>query len=227
VLRCPSRFGTDLPLLALTRGTRLGPYETWAAAQIPSTLKIVFYPTGLGDPIALDRGPIDLTDVTIKWFANSSRVLYCGREPTMPSRCYAQDIRGGSPAPVTPDEVTDAVLDGDDRTLLMRRSDGSFQMMPIGGTPVDAKGFTPGDRLLTWTADRSGVVVSDVGAAPAKVGLVDPASGRRSRLKELAPPDRAGVTEVSDVYWLPNASGYVYSYQHEIGQLYVVSGWQH
>ena len=98
-------------------------------------------------------------------------------------------------------------------------------MMPIGGTPVDAKGFTPGDRLLTWTADRSGVVVSDVGAVPAKVGLVDPASGRRSRLKELAPPDRAGVTEVSDVYWLPNASGYVYSYQHEIGQLYIVTGW--
>jgi len=75
-------------VIRLGPGSSLGvsPDGTWAAAQIPSTLKIVFYPTGLGDPIALDRGPIDLTDVTIKWFANSSRVLYCGREPTMPSR---------------------------------------------------------------------------------------------------------------------------------------------
>ena len=215
-------------VIRLGPGSSLGvsPDGAWAAAQVPSTLKIVFYPTGLGEPIVLDRGPIDLTDVTIGWFTNSSRVLYCGREPSMPSRCYVQDIRTGSPAVVTPDGVTAAVLNKDDRTLLIRRTDGSFQVMPIGGTPVDAKGFTAADHLLTWTADRSGVVVSDVGAIPAKIDLVDPSSGRRSRLKELAPPDRTGVIEVSDVYWLPDGSGYAYSYQHEIGQLFVVSGWQ-
>ena len=98
--------------------------------------------------------------------------------------------------------------------------------MPIGGTPVDAKGFNAEDHPLTWTADQKGVVVSDVTALPAKIDLVDPSSGRRTRLRELAQPDRAGVIGVFNVYWLPDGSGYAYSYQHEIGQLFVVSGWQ-
>jgi hypothetical protein len=59
-------------------------------------------------------------------------------------------------------------------------------VLKIGGTPVDAKGFTAGDLLLTWNADASGVVVADVGTLPARVDLVDPWSGRRTRLKDLA-----------------------------------------
>ena len=80
----------------------------------------------------------------------------------------------------------------------------------MGEGPVDAKGFTAADVLLTWNAGATGVVVADVGTLPARVDLVDPRSGRQVRLKELAPPDRSGVTAVGDVHWLPDGRGYAY-----------------
>jgi len=214
-------------VVRLGPGSALGlsPDGDWVAAQVPSTQKMVFYPTGVGDPAVLDRGPIDLTQYSVEWFTNSARVLYCGRERSTPSRSYAQDVKGGSPAVVTPDDVTAAVLAGDDRTLLIR-SGGRFQILKMGGTPVDAKGFTAGDQLLTWNADASGVVVSDISTLPARIDLVDPWSGRRTQLKELAPPDRSGVVNLGEVHWLPDGRGYVYSYTHEVDRLFIVNGWQ-
>jgi serine/threonine protein kinase len=203
----------------------LSPDGAWAAAQVPSTQKIIFYSTGVGETVVLDRGPIDLTRFAIEWFTNGSRVLYCGREPSTPARCYAQDMKGGSPEVVTPDDVTAALLAGDDRTLLIRRGD-RFQILKIGETAVDARGFTVADHLLTWNAGATGVVVADTSALPARVDQVDPWSGRRTRLKELAPPDRSGVTGIGHVHWLPDGRGYTYFYQHTVDRLFVVTGWQ-
>ena len=214
-------------VVRLGPGSALGlsPNGAWAAAQIPSTLKMLFYPTGLGDPISLDRGPIDLTTFSLEWFSNSERVLYCGREASAPSRCYAQNIRSGPPVAVTPDGVTGAWLASDDRTLLIRRTTGGHQLLPMGGTPVDARGFAPGDRPLTWTADRRGVVVADLGPLPARIDVVDPWSGRRAPLKELTPPDRSGVVRIENVSWHADGRGYAYSYMREVDQLFVVTGW--
>ena len=214
-------------VVRLGPGTSLGlsPDGEWASAHIPSTQKVVFYRTGVGEPVVLDRGPIDLTRFAVEWFTNGARVLYCGREPSAAARCYAQDIKGGPPAVVTPDDVTAAVLARDDRTLLMRRGD-LFQILKMPGTPVDARGFTAGDELLTWNADASGVVVADTRVLPVRVDLVEPWSGRRTLLKELAPPDRSGVTGVGYLHWLPDGRGYAYVYTHAVGQLFIVSGWQ-
>jgi serine/threonine protein kinase len=214
-------------VVRLGPGTALGlsPNGAWAAAHVPSTQQIVFYPTGVGETVPLDRGPIDLTRYAVEWFSNNARVLYCGRQPSTAPRCYAQDIRGGSPAVVTPDDVTAAVLAGDDRTLLIHRSE-SFQVLKLGGTPVDAKGFRAGDQLLTWNADGSGVVVADVSSLPARVDLVDPWSGHRTQLQELAPPDRSGVVGLMNVHWLPDGRGYAYSYQQQTDRLFIVSGWR-
>jgi hypothetical protein len=208
-------------------GTSLGlsPDSAWAAAQIPSTLQMVLYPTGVGEPVRLDSGPIDLTRIAVEWFSNSRRLMYCGRGRGAPARCYAQDVTGGPPAVVTPDDVTSAVLAGDDRTLLMQRGD-QFQVMTIGGTPIDAKGFAAADRLLTWNSEGRAVVVADNSTMPAGIDLVDPWSGSRRRLRVLAPPDRTGVVRIDHVHWLPDGRGYVYSYQREEGQLFIVSGWR-
>ena len=146
-------------------GTALGlsPDGRLAAAHIPSTQKMVFYPQASAIPsCSTGAQEIDLTRFAVEWFTNSARVLYCGRERGSASRCYAQDVKSGPPVAVTPDDVTDAVLAGDDRTLLIHRGE-SFQVMRMGEGPVDAKGFTAADVLLTWNAGATGVVVADVG----------------------------------------------------------------
>ena len=91
---------------------------------------------------------------------------------------------------------------------------------------MNARGFTVRDELLTWNADGRGVVVADIGTLPGRIDLVDPRSGQRTTLKDLAPPDRSGVVRIANVHWLADGRGYAYAYQYQIGQLFIVSDWQ-
>jgi hypothetical protein len=66
--------------------------------------------------------------------------------------------------------------------------------------------------------------VSDDSTVPARLERVDLSTGQRALLRELAPPDRAGVTTVSASQWLDDGRGYVYAYGRELSALFVVSG---
>jgi WD40 repeat protein len=202
----------------------LSPDARWAAAQIPSSLKLVLYPTGTGDVVTLEPR-IDLTQRQVRWFSNSAKVLYCGRRDGQPSRCYAREISGGTAVAVTPDDVTDAIAASDDRTLLIRRGSGAMQVMTIGGgAPADVKGFAPDDTLLAWTPDGAGVIVTKQAEVPAPVDRVDPVTGARTHLKDLGPPDRTGVNQIESVNWLAGGPGYVYAFARQLSQVFIVRG---
>jgi hypothetical protein len=127
-------------------GEGLSPDAKWVVGLIPSTLKLVVYPAGPGDPVWLERGKIDLTGYDVKWFSDSTRVLYCGASRRRPPAATRRTSKAVRPLPVTPDDVTAAVMAGDDRTLLLQRTSGAFQMMTIGGGALaDAKGFLKSD----------------------------------------------------------------------------------
>ena len=49
-------------------------------------------------------------------------------------------------------------------------------------------------------------------------------TGARTLLKELAPPDRAGLTSMALSQWVDDGRGYVYAYQRSLNTLYVVTG---
>jgi serine/threonine protein kinase len=228
--------GTDYAValrdIATDKVVRLGPGATmgmspdakWAAAQIPSSLKLLVYPTGAGDPVLLETR-IDLSRSLVRWFSDSARVLYCGRKESQPVRCYAKDLKGGTATAVTPDDVVDAMVASDDRTLLIRRASGAMQMMTTGGgAPTDAKGFDLDDDLLTWTPDRTAVIVTKLAQVPAPIDRVDPMSGKRTRLKELGPPDRTGVPQTQFVSWLPDGRAYAYAIERDLSQVFVVRG---
>ena len=98
-------------------------------------------------------------------------------------------------------------------------------MMTIGGSaPTDVKGFDQDDLLLAWTPDRTGVIVTKLNQVPAPVDRVDPISGKRTRLREIGPPDVTGVPQTEAVYWLPDRGGYVYAFQRDLSQVFMVRG---
>jgi hypothetical protein len=202
----------------------ISPDAKWVVAQAPSSLNLLLYPTGAGEPVPLEPH-FDLTQRRVRWFSDSARVLYCGRKDSLPARCYVKDIIGGAVVAVTPENVTDAVLASDDRTLLIRRGSGAVQMTTLGGgAPTDVKGFAPDDDLLAWTPDRAAVIVVKLAEVPTPVDRVDPISGTRTRLKELGPPDRTGVQQTQSVYWLPDGRGYAYAFKRNLSQVFVVRG---
>jgi hypothetical protein len=183
------------------------PDDKWVAALIPSTNRIVLYPTGPGEMVKIDKGPIESYRYAAEWFPDGRRLLTCGTDAAKTQRCYEQEVPGGTPRPVTPDGVVGAKLSHDGRTLVLSMANDTFQLLP-----------------LAWTKDDRAVVVMVPGSVPARVEQVDPVSGRRTMLRTLGPPDRAGVNAITVTDWIDDGRGYVYTYFRELTNAFVVSG---
>ena len=92
----------------------------WALAIVYTPPQLVIYPTGPGEPRRLPRGDLEAYQ-SASWFPDGKSVLFCGNEPGKASRCYAQDVAGGPPRPVTPEGTTSGEVSPDGRQILCSR----------------------------------------------------------------------------------------------------------
>ena len=213
--------GSPVTRLGSGAGLALSPDAKWALAIVPSTQRLVVYPTGTGNSIPLESGAVPRYDAY--WFRDGKRILFCGNEGSRPPRCYEQNIGGGAPKPVTPDGVEAALLAPDERGLLLRTSAGAFELGVLGSSDTrPAKGFATGDRALAWSRDGRFVFVQATPNFPARVDRVDPVSGARATEKVLAPPDRMGVTNTYVDQWLDGV-GYTYRVGRTLSTLFVAT----
>ena len=93
-----------------------------------------------------------------------------------------------------------------------------------GGAPRPLPGVEVGDFVNGFSADGTAVFATAGFGVPARVYRVEIATGKRSRLLELAPPDRAGILTIPDVELAKDGATYAYSYHEIRSQLFLVSG---
>ena len=152
-----------------------------AAAITAEPSQVLVYPTGPGEPTRLDRGPLDRI-TSASWFPDGSRLFVCGAEPARAPRCYTQDLTG-PPAPVTPEGVIGS-LAPDGRTLLLARTDGTFERSSIDGSEArPAQGLTPLDRQIAWSRDARDGHETLRGVVP--LAMPHPVWGSRARPWQL------------------------------------------
>ena len=164
----------------------LSPDGKWAAAIIAAPPRLVVYPTGPGAPIGLNVGPIERL-ISVEWFPDGRRLLTCGSERAGAPRCYAQDLTGSPPTPITPEGVL-ATLAPDGRTLLLMLQDGSWQASSIDGGPGrPVVALRHGDRHVAWSPDSRAVYVQRGPEVPAVVERVDLSTGARNIVRQLNP----------------------------------------
>ena len=201
------------------------PDDKWALGKIHTPLQLVLYPIGPGEPIRLDRGPIERYSANARFFPDGKQILFCGNEPSKPTRCYRQAIAGGPPVPVAPDGFVDARLAPDGRTLLAIGGDGTGQVMSIDGGPQKpALGLTTDDFPIEWASDSRSVFVQAGNWADAQIEKVDLLSGKRERVPVLGPPDRAGLLKITVSDILGDGAGYAYWVWKQTSTLFVVQG---
>jgi hypothetical protein len=218
--------GSPAFLLGEGLANDLSPDARWALARIPSKQQLVLYPTGPGERVDIDLGPIEHY-LNSRWFPDGRRFLICGSEASRPPRCYEQPMAGGPPVPITPDDVVQAWIARDSRTLLLRTTSGAKGIFVIGGRAAQpAAGLLADDTVITWSQDGRSVFVqahSGLGG-PARVERVDITTGARAFVRELAPPDQSGTVSVYVQQWIDDGKGYVYRYVRQLSKLFVVSG---
>ena len=183
------------PVVRLGEGrpSGLSPDGKWALAIIFTPPQLVIYPTGPGETRRLPRGDLEAYQ-SAGWFPDGKSVLVCGNESGKASRCYAQDVSGGPPRPVTPEATTNCTVSPDGLQILYLKLGGTyFVQFAGGGTTQPAPGLTPDDQVIRWSADGRSVYVYRPTNVPFRIERLDLASGRRVLIREVAPADRTGV----------------------------------
>jgi Tol biopolymer transport system component len=142
-------------------------------------------------------------------------------------RLYALDVGGGSPRSITPEGVVASipVVGPDGKYAVAVNSSGQVMLCPVtGGDPVICKGIEIGERPYAWSADGTLLYVMSRGSLPAKVYRVNWKTGQRDLWREVAPPDAAGVPDISAPVITPDGLSYAYSYRQTLSQLHLVEG---
>ena len=197
----------------------------WAGARLPSNGDILLYPLGAGQTVHVPKGAIESYSSQPWWFPHSPRLLVCGNEKGKKPRCYAQDISSGALTPLTPEGIVAAMIAPDEQTLLTFSTSGAVELRSTSNDRVTpAPGLKPTDVPVSWNADGKSMLVETTARIPAIIERVDVVTGARTTLKELAPPDRAGLTMVRLSQWIDDGRGYVYEFQRTLSTLYVVTG---
>lgn len=215
------------PAVRLGDGTAMGisPDGAWALSIVPGPpMQLVLYPTGAGEKRVLDRGNIQNYQ-SAKFFPDGKRVLACGSEPGRATRCYAQDITGGAPRPVTPEGTTGGFVSPDGKNILVQGAKGKYFIYPVGGGLAQAvSGLAPQDIIIRWNGDGRSVLVFRTSEVPARAESVDLSTGRRTLVRELAPADLAGVRQIQGVSFASGRKSYAYAYDRDLSRLTIIKG---
>ena len=214
------------PVVRLGEGIPMGlsPDGKWALAIVFTPPQLVIYPTGPGETRRLPRGDLE-TYQSAGWFPDGKSVLVVGNEAGKASRCYAQDVSGGLPRPVTPEATTNGTVSPDGLQILYSKPGGTYFIQRVeGGTAQTVPGLTTDDQVIRWSADGRSVYVFRPANVPFRLERLDLASGRRVLIREVAPADRTGVLRISGAALTDDTKSYAYSYDRMTSQLFVVEG---
>jgi eukaryotic-like serine/threonine-protein kinase len=215
----------------------LSPDGKWALAVISGDPnQLMMYPTGPGQSRRLDRGPIQQYS-SARWFADGRRILVCGSETARADRCYVQDVGGGTPRPVTPDDTHGGLVSPDGTSVLVRRGGGAardaghgaasstvFEIYPIaGGAPRAVPGIQAGDVVVKWNNDGGSLTVAN-GLLAARVERLDLATGRRELIRTISGANIAGATNVAGLTLADDPNVYAYHVNQNLSRLFLVTG---
>jgi len=81
-----------------------------------------------------------------------------------------------------------------------------------------------GDAISGWGPDSASFLVWDRNKIPADVDRIDIATGRRTRVVTLQPPDPVGIAGLPTLQMTPDGTAYTYNVVRRLSELYLVDG---
>jgi len=193
----------------------------WVTAEILSTGRCVVYPTGAGAPVPIPIGPLEACNSPF-FFPDDKSLGVFGNEKGKAPRLYRAAFPGGVPVPLLPEGLTPWQVSENGDRFLVQDKDFAFQVFEIGGRLSPVKGLEPRDRVLEWSAEGKWAIVSEAATIPAILQRVALDTGVRTRVGELGPADRAGVTTMAPRAFRDNGRIYAYSYERRVSTLFLV-----
>jgi serine/threonine protein kinase/Tol biopolymer transport system component len=220
--------GTDgSPVVRLGEGvvTDISPDGKWTLAITQVPQQVVICPIGSGEKRTLDRGSlVGVRSAT--FFPDGTRILVCGNEEGKASRCYVQDVAGGTPRAVTPDGERGLVSPdgrrvvvwtvGDTPSLCQLEGDGCGAIPSVSKT----------DGPIGWSLDGQSLLVlrTSSGERLGAIERVDLRSGKREVVREITMPERLGELFLASASLSADMKAYAYAFFRMRSVLFLVDG---
>jgi Tol biopolymer transport system component len=215
------------PAVRLGYGNRasISPDSNWIACvrRERGSSRLVLLPTGAGEEKLLSTGGIQ--PEAVEWFADGKRLMFTGSESNQAPRTYLLELESSRTRPVTPPGVRASAVspDGQFATII---AGGKLSLHSLdSGRDVSVGPLNAGVSVIRWSGDGRHIFLQQNWPT------------RRSRTI-LRMDVRTGVTEVWRDLKLPDPTAlifgavrmtadgqsYAFSFQRDLGTLYLVKG---
>jgi eukaryotic-like serine/threonine-protein kinase len=191
-----------------------------AGMYTPPAIRL--YPTGSGEPRTLNTGSLK-TPTGAWFFPDGKRILACGEERSGGRRCYTLDAAGSGPAAAMPEGITARLISPDGERAIVRALDDSFEMFTFRDGRLNPLPLRRDERPVQWSSDGRSVFACNPSVIPSRLERIDLASGNRTLVRELAPPERAGVIQLVGVSVVGDGRAYAYGYWKRFSKLFLAT----
>ena len=216
------RLGPGFPL-------ELSPDGKWAmvlgSTRAPSQL--VLLPTGAGETRSLTHDAIHHQGAA--WTPNGKSIVFVGNEPGHRIRYYMQNVDGGVPRTITPENVSfnasdPVTISPDGKSVAVAGSEGKIMLYPLDeGAPRVLPKLANGLVPLRWCQDNS-LMVYQPGEVPLKIFRVNADTGKQTLWREIAPSNRTALNAVFTVRVGWNCQSSAYSAEYVPSELWIADG---
>jgi|SRR5215467_3634258 len=210
-------------------GSAISPDGNWALAIAPFANgpevvpQLVLLPIGKGAPRNLTQDAI--AHYSAGWFPDGRQIVFVGSKPGHAVQSWIQDLNGGTAQPITPEGTSGTRISPDGKLLSAMDEEGTIWVYALNGDkPSLLKGSEKGDTPVGWSQDGRQFYVARSDHLPVKVYRLEQSRGKRDLVRELAPPDPAGVIpDISSVFASGEGGTLVYSYFRLQSDLYIAT----
>jgi serine/threonine protein kinase/Tol biopolymer transport system component len=222
------------PPIRLAEGSAggLSPDGKWAISLSPDNPpQLTLLPTGPGQARSIPASGLDhINSAWARFLENGKQIMVNASQRGRAGRCYALDLAGADPSPVTPEGIRCGPSSPDSRFLIGTDANHRVAIYSLGGGTSDGgtsrsiPGLDTDFEPTQWSKDGSSLYGYRRGEIPSKVYKVEIATGKQSVVKELHPGAPAGVVSVAPVVVSRDGARFVYSYNQTLSTLYLVAG---
>jgi Tol biopolymer transport system component len=198
------------------------PDGKWVTSMIPSQSRhFLLLPTGTGEPKDVPVSGLD--QLSAVEFMPDGKVILRGSERGHGARCYSRPIDGRVLKAITPEGSNLCRCSPDSRYVVASDSTGGISVYPVDGGAAHSLSGTENMLPIRWI-DNHSLLAYRTGGLPARVFQIDVVSGKQRLVKELAPGDRAGISQLQTIAATPDGRTFAFSYQQVLYELFVLEG---
>lgn len=202
----------------------LSPDGKWVTT-IVSNAHLLLLPTGAGTARQIEQGDLQQYWYGASWMPDGKQIIFSANRLGHAVQCFAQDVDGGKPRPVTPEGVVSCEISPDGKLIAAYvLAGGGGWLYPMeAGQARPIPGLEAGEKFV-WTSDPRFMYVYQWKQSPVTVWRLNVLTGQRELFKEITPPDLAGLQDISHIHFSADGRAYVYSYTRLLSELYLVKG---